>query len=58
MRIPKAVENGMLDYKEPEYKPYFCPVCGEECETIYQKDGETLGCDNCLLSYSGICLWG
>ena len=48
MRIPKAVENGMLDYKEPERKVYICPVCGEECETIYKKDGEILGCENCF----------
>lgn len=48
MRIPKMIENGMLDYREPEYRPYICPVCGEECETIYRKDSEILGCDNCV----------
>lgn len=26
-----------------------CPVCGEECETIYtDKDGEPVGCDQCV----------
>lgn len=26
-----------------------CPVCGQECETIYQNDdGEAVGCDECL----------
>ena len=31
MRIPKMVENGMLDYREPEVKVYLCPECGQEC---------------------------
>lgn len=26
-----------------------CPVCGEECETIYRKGNEILGCDNCIV---------
>lgn len=26
-----------------------CPICGQECETIYQNaQGETVGCDNCV----------
>ena len=27
-----------------------CPVCGEECETIYtdKKTGDVLGCDCCI----------
>ena len=25
-----------------------CPVCGEECETLYTKAGEVLGCDHCI----------
>ena len=26
-----------------------CPVCGEECETIYtDKDGDPVGCDQCV----------
>lgn len=47
----------VFDYKEPriEPKPYknpVCPVCGEECETLYQRhtmrSSEIVGCDNCL----------
>lgn len=26
-----------------------CPVCGEECETLYQlHDGEIVGCESCV----------
>lgn len=26
-----------------------CPVCGEECKTIYLNDaGEAVGCDECI----------
>ena len=26
-----------------------CPVCGEECETIYlDRDGDAFGCDECV----------
>ena len=25
-----------------------CPVCGDECETIYKKGAEILGCENCI----------
>lgn len=26
-----------------------CPVCGDECETIFKdKDGYIFGCDNCI----------
>ena len=42
------VENGMLDYKEPEYKPLLCPECGEECSWIFKKDGSIIGCENCI----------
>lgn len=32
------------DYDMPE-----CPVCGEETDTYYKnKDGEIVGCDNCI----------
>lgn len=35
----------------PEYEVPKCPVCGEECETIY-KDirGDVVGCDCCVES--------
>ena len=42
------IENGMVVYDEPAYDAPVCPVCGEECEWIYKKDGEVLGCDNCV----------
>jgi len=39
--------TGYPDGKEP--KTPICPVCGEECETIYQSYvGLILGCDNCI----------
>lgn len=25
-----------------------CPVCGENCRWIYKKDGEVIGCDECV----------
>lgn len=25
-----------------------CPVCGDECTTIYKQGNEILGCDNCI----------
>ena len=32
-----------------DYEPVFCPVCDEECETIYRdKFGEVFGCENCI----------
>lgn len=27
-----------------------CPVCGDECETIYKQGAEILGCENCIVS--------
>ena len=40
-----------LDPPEQESLP-ICPVCGEECETIYTDiNSEVCGCDNCVLSY-------
>lgn len=43
--IRDAELNGM-----PSADPVICPVCGEECETIYLDDGccNVLGCDNCI----------
>lgn len=28
-----------------------CPICGEECETVYRESGTAniLGCNNCLI---------
>ena len=35
----------------PEDPPVICPVCGAECEEIYEtrEYGEVLGCDQCIL---------
>lgn len=34
----------------PEYEEetYICPECGRECEKLYIKGFEVLGCDNCI----------
>ena len=40
-----------LDPPEQESLP-MCPVCGEECETIYTDlYDEVCGCENCLTAY-------
>ena len=45
--IRNMESTGYPDGKEP--KTPICPVCGEECETIYQSYvGLILGCDNCI----------
>ena len=34
----------------PEYEVSHCPVCGQECWTIYKTlNGEVVGCDNCIV---------
>ena len=43
-----GVENGIVLYAEPDYNPPVCPICGEECEWIFKKDGDVIGCDNCV----------
>ena len=36
-------------YGIPSDDPVHCPVCGEECETIYEdKFGTVFGCDECV----------
>lgn len=36
-------------YPDIEVRWPRCPVCGRECETIYQNgDGYAVGCDECL----------
>ncbi len=46
--IVSAMERtGYPDGKEPEYPK--CPVCREECETVYRDSyGTYVGCDVCL----------
>lgn len=47
--IRNMVRTGYPDGKEPAYPR--CPVCGEECETIYKdRERDIVGCDNCLNS--------
>lgn len=36
-----------LDPPEPEAEPR-CPLCGEECETLYLMSGSVVGCDKCV----------
>ena len=40
--IRDAERNGI------EIHEYFCPECGEACDTIYIRDGYAVGCDNCI----------
>lgn len=46
--VVRNMENtGYPDGKAPEYPR--CPVCWEECETIYRDAGlEIVGCENCI----------
>jgi hypothetical protein len=39
--------TGFPDGQEPKLP--VCPVCGEECDEFYRdKDGDILGCENCI----------
>ncbi len=29
-----------------------CPICGDECETVYKVAGYVVGCDNCTETQS------
>lgn len=43
------IENGMTVYTEPTRTVYRCPVCGEECETLYRTaQGDIVGCEECV----------
>lgn len=42
---------GAGSYPEPPDVPEAiprCPVCGAECETVYKRDGDFVGCDVCV----------
>ena len=55
MRLPKMVENGMTDYKEPESMQYYCPHCGTDLFSyLYKQDGDVIGCNECV---SPVELW-
>ncbi len=46
--IRNMERTGYPDGKEPRYP--VCPVCGEECETIYRDhSGGIFGCDVCVI---------
>lgn len=32
----------------PSEDPVKCPVCGEECDTVYLQGSEVIGCENCI----------
>lgn len=52
--IIRALEStGLPPWTKPdELKQPRCPVCNEECETIYlNSDGDPVGCDECLTAY-------
>lgn len=45
--IREAETYGVPPYDEPDTR---CPVCGQDCETIYtDQAGNALGCDMCIL---------
>ena len=45
--IQNMERTGYPDGKEPKYPR--CPVCGEECETVYRdRFGTYVGCDICM----------
>ena len=34
---------------QEEEKKYYCPVCGEEVDSVYvDNEGDILGCENCV----------
>lgn len=45
--IANLMRTGYPDGRAPMYPR--CPVCGDECETIYaDRAGEIVGCDCCV----------
>ena len=40
----------MYGYPDDEPDPVICPVCGDECDTIYaDQNGEVFGCERCVM---------
>lgn len=36
-----------------------CPVCGEQCETIYKDTwGDIVGCDQCITAFDAVDIMG
>lgn len=44
--VMNMMRTGHPDGKE-EPQP-ICPVCGEECDTLFLNDGQIVGCENCV----------
>lgn len=44
--IQNMERSGYPDGKEPPQP--ICPVCGDECGTLYINDGQIVGCENCI----------
>ena len=60
MRIKDArdCENHMVMFSEPEPQKIECPICGEECETVYLNIYcDPVGCDGCLRSIDVVDYW-
>lgn len=43
MTAPYGYQWEPDEYPEPR-----CPCCGNVCETIFRKDGEVIGCEECI----------
>ena len=56
--IRNMMQTGYPDGKEPEWPT--CPVCGEECDTIYysKKHNKAVGCEMCLVERESWSMWG
>ena len=40
---------GVNDYPTPpEYNVPVCPICGNECSTLYRDSTGIIGCENCV----------
>lgn len=43
--VADLLRNGL-----PESPPVYCPVCGEECETFYKNNRDSIfACENCVV---------
>lgn len=43
--VADLLQNGL-----PESPPVYCPVCGEECETFYKNNHDSIfACENCVV---------
>lgn len=42
------VENPVIAYEPEEMPDIECPECGMICYTLYKRDFEIVGCENCI----------